>query len=259
MLKSLTTTSMIERRSLIRLGGLAAVGAAVAPALHASRAEAGLWPTPPGPFCNSNRPTMAGEALNALIEGNYRWATETQIHPNQDTATRECFADGTAQTPFATVLACVDSRVPTEIIFDQGLGDLLTARVAGNSLVPILQDSLRYGADTLGVLVVFVLGHSSCGAVSAAVESFKTGQPSFAFEIPIYPAVEAARAIVANQGGDPDDNSLVAPIAIDQHVIQTVQQLSLTPRFDQLATNPNRLLIKGGRYDISNQTVAILI
>jgi carbonic anhydrase len=157
------------------------------------------------------------------------------------------------------MLACVDSRVPTEIIFDQGLGDLLTARVAGNSLVPILQDSLRFGADTLGALVVFVLGHSSCGAISAAVESFKSGKPSFAFEPPIYPAVAAARTIVARQGGDPDDNSLVDPIAIDQHVIQTVQRLKLTVPFKQLATNPDRLLIKGGRYDLDNQTVAILI
>jgi carbonic anhydrase len=263
--------SPITRRRLLRFGVLAGVGAAVARSLHAVESPAAAVPlettvTPTPPMCmpcNPNRPEDPNGALQALIAGNARWASGDQQHPGEDTATRTCNANPDCkQMPFAALLSCVDSRVPPELLFDQGIGDLFVARVAGNSVVPILEDSLAYGTASLHALVLFVLGHSLCGAVMAAVDSFLRNpehpKPSFAFEPPIYPAVAAAQEIVAKQGGNPNDPAQVVPVTIDQHVILTVQYLASTNPFDYLVKN-NDLLIKGGRYDLDTQNVVILV
>lgn len=261
----MTTTSMdapLTRRGLLRLGMLAGVGTAVLPSLYADKAWADE-PNPDCPFCNTERPTTPHDAFQALVAGNERWATETQTHPGQDAARRTCIANvNCPQTPFAAILSCVDSRVPPELLFDQGIGDLFIARVAGNSVVPILQDSLDYGTHHLGALLLFVLGHSRCGAAEAATESFirdpSHPKPDFAFEPPIYPAVAVARKIVAEQGGDPNDPKQVTPVTINEHVILTVKHLASTHPFKELIEHGD-LLVKGGRYDIATQQVVILI
>lgn len=258
------STSMgtpLSRRGLLRLGMLASVGTAVSPSLYvdAARAEE---PKPGCEPCNAERPRTPHDALQALIEGNNRWARKEQVHPGENADRRRCSANvSCAQTPFAAILSCVDSRVPPELLFDQGIGDLFIGRVAGNSVVPILEDSLNYGTHHLGALLLFVLGHSSCGAVDAATESYLHNpshpKPHFAFEPPIYPAVAAARSIIMNQGGNPNDPRQVAPVAIDQHVRQTVQYLASTQPFKELMEH-GKLLVKGGRYDLSTQKVTIL-
>ena len=249
------TDSVITRRGLLRIGALVGVGAAALGSLHLD--EAGAATCSP---CNTDRPDTPKKALWALMTGNANWANETQMHPGEDLARRECSANVKCpQTPFAAILSCVDSRVPPELLFDQGIGDLFIARVAGNSVVEILQDSLRYGTENLGALVLFVLGHSNCGAVMASVRSFINSEPpEFAFEAPIYPAVAAARKIVQKQGGNPDDPAQVDPVAIDQHVILTVQQLGKTDPFRSLVKQ-GKLLVTGGRYDLDTQNVTILI
>jgi carbonic anhydrase len=208
----------------------------------------------------------------ALMQGNERWETGTQIHPGEDTARRTCNAKN-PQTPFAALLACIDSRVPPELVFDQGIGDLFPARVAGNSVVPILEDSLRFGTEVLGALVLFVLGHSSCGAVIAATEYFLDHlnrfsseppppnlslPPAFVFIEPILPAVQAARKIVKKQGGNPNSVRQVAPVATNQHVILTVQYLLSRQPFRRMVKD-GKLLVKGGRYDLGTQVVTMLI
>lgn len=170
--------SPITRRRLLRFGVLAGVGAAVAQSLHAVRSSAGpppeATPTPQTCMpCNPTRPEDPNSAFQALVDGNTRWANELQQHPGEDAARRTCNANPDCkQMPFAALLSCVDSRVPPELLFDQGIGDLFIARVAGNSVVPITQDSLAYGTASLHALVLFVMGHSLCGAVMAAVDSF---------------------------------------------------------------------------------------
>ena len=252
------TDSVITRRGLLRIGALVGVGAAVLRSLHLD--EAGAVTKPPCVPCNPERPETPSGALEALMTGNANWASGNQKHPGEGSARRSCSANVKCpQTPFAAILSCVDSRVPPELLFDQGIGDLFIARVAGNSVVEILQDSLRYGTENLGALVLFVLGHSDCGAVTASVRSFINSEPpEFAFEVPIYPAVAAARKIVRRQGGNPDDPAQVTPVAIDQHVILTVQQLATTDPFRSLVKD-GELLIKGGRYDLDTQIVTILI
>jgi carbonic anhydrase len=116
----------------------------------------------------------AQEALQRLREGNQRYVEETR---SSDTLTgrvrRRAVAE--SQEPFAVILGCSDSRVPAEIIFDQGLGDLFVIRVAGNIVAPSQIGSVEFAADRFGLRLVVVLGHSSCGAITATLEELNRG------------------------------------------------------------------------------------
>ena len=109
----------------------------------------------------------AAEAVAMLFAGNRRYVAGEVKHPNQSGERRAEVSDG--QAPFAVVLGCSDSRVPPEIIFDAGLGDLFVVRVAGNIIDDVVFGSIEYAAVHLGTPLVVVLGHSRCGAVTAAV------------------------------------------------------------------------------------------
>lgn len=118
-----------------------------------------------------NDPNSAESTANAtwsrMLQGNSRFASGQAEHPWQDLETRESLIDG--QHPDAAVLSCSDSRVPPEIIFDQGLGDMFTVRTAGQTLDDAVIASLEYAVTHLGVSVLVVLGHQHCGAVASAV------------------------------------------------------------------------------------------
>lgn len=122
-------------------------------------------------------PVSAMEALAKLREGNRRFATGGI----QAFSSPELRAELTAgQAPFAVILGCSDSRVPVEIVFGQGLGDLFVIRVAGNIVAPSLIGSVEFAALTFGTRLVVVLGHSGCGAVTATIEELErsVGSPS---------------------------------------------------------------------------------
>jgi carbonic anhydrase len=128
------------------------------------------------------------EALQRLMEGNERFATDTMINLRQSlNILRQHTVE--KQEPFAAVLSCIDSRVPVELVFDQTIGELLVARVAGNIVTTEILGSLEYGAAVLGIKLILVLGHSSCGAVTATMQGNQVpGQISSLFSH-IQPAV----------------------------------------------------------------------
>ena len=110
---------------------------------------------------------MSGNDIwQELLSGNKRFAEGNPTHPNQSIARRQEMAKG--QNPRAAVLACADSRVSPEIVFDQGLGDLFVVRVAGNVVNDPILGSLEYAVEHLGTRLIVVLGHQRCGAVAAA-------------------------------------------------------------------------------------------
>jgi len=111
------------------------------------------------------------EALKKLIEGNERFYKGKSIHPNRCEETKNALLK--QQKPFVAVLSCSDSRVPIEIIFDAGLGDIFAVRTAGHVLSKEVMGSLEYAVKTLGVKLVIILGHENCGAIKAAVETHK--------------------------------------------------------------------------------------
>jgi carbonic anhydrase len=121
----------------------------------------------------SRRPESPAEAWAELAAGNKRFVTGTHEHPNQDAATRDELAAG--QKPFALIFGCADSRVAAEIIFDQGLGDLFIVRTAGHVVDAGVLGSIEYGVQVLGIPLVGILGHDSCGAISATVQALDHG------------------------------------------------------------------------------------
>jgi carbonic anhydrase len=117
----------------------------------------------------------AHEALERLKEGNRRFVSDVpSLHTFTNDARRRELAAG--QEPFAIILGCSDSRVPAEIVFDQGLGDLFVIRVAGNIVAPSQVGSVEFAAERSGTRLVVVLGHSNCGAILATLEEL--GRPS---------------------------------------------------------------------------------
>ena len=114
----------------------------------------------------------AQEALERLQAGNQRFASGVQsLSTLSSRARRSDLVAG--QAPFAIILGCSDSRVPAEIVFDQGLGDLFVIRVAGNIIAPSLLGSVEFAADKFGTRLVVVLGHSNCGAIQATLEELE--------------------------------------------------------------------------------------
>ncbi|MEU7056946.1 carbonic anhydrase [Streptomyces sp. NPDC046197] len=146
-----------------------AVGAlAAAPATPAA-----AGPPPAAPV---TRPPLTPKgALDELLAGNRRYASGRPAHPHEGSDRRHLLA--TAQHPFAVVVGCVDSRVPPELVFDQGLGDLLCIRTAGQALDEAVLGSIQYGVEELRIPLVLVLGHERCGAVAATLEHLRAGAP----------------------------------------------------------------------------------
>ncbi len=115
----------------------------------------------------------APEALQRLRDGNHRFVSETSpSHVFTGQTRRNELATG-GQAPFAVILGCSDSRVPVEIVFDQGLGDLFVIRVAGNIVAPSQIGSIEFAAERFGTRLVVVLGHSQCGAIQATLEALQ--------------------------------------------------------------------------------------
>ncbi|MFD8708460.1 carbonic anhydrase [Kitasatospora sp. NPDC059648] len=156
------------------------------------------------------------QALRVLLEGNARFVAGSPEHPNQDAGRRAALAPG--QKPFAVLFGCSDSRLAAEIIFDQGLGDLFVVRTAGHVTGAEALGSIEYGVAVLDCPLVVVLGHDSCGAVAAALDSLEGKLPGgFVRDVVerVTPSVLSARA-----AGIEDRDAIV-----DEHIRQTVDLL----------------------------------
>lgn len=187
----------------------------------------------------------AEDSLKILKDGNLRYAEGKAVHPRQDKTRLEEIAP--KQEPFAVVVSCSDSRVPPEIIFDQGLGDLFVIRVAGNVLDDIGIGSVEYAAEHLHVPLVVVLGHKNCGAVMAAVGGGEAPGHIKAIVSAITPAVQAAKKTC--QEGD-----IVDPV-VRANIRGTVKALETSsPVLDHLVKS-GKLSIAGAYYDIDNGKV----
>lgn len=152
------------------------------------------------------------EALELLKKGNESYRAGKSSFPNTDTLRRESVVGG--QEPYAIIVGCADSRVVPELVFDTGIGDLFVIRVAGNIVDDAVTASIEYAVANLGTKLVVILGHESCGAVTAAVKDAKGGHLD-ALTKAIKPAVEQAK----KQSGDEIDN------AIRQNAINMTQLL----------------------------------
>lgn len=182
------------------------------------------------------------EALKELLAGNERFAANKQTSIDRDlTVLKEHTVD--KQEPFAAVLACADSRVPVELIFDQTIGDVFVTRVAGNMVTPEIIASLEYGVAVLGVKVLLVLGHTGCGAVKAAMKADTVpGQISA-----LYPYLRPA---VEQSGGD--FNKAIAANAKIQAGL-----LSTSSTVIREAIKAGKVRVESGVYDLATGKVSV--
>jgi carbonic anhydrase len=188
------------------------------------------------------------EALAQLMEGNRRFQHDANGHPHLHAKRRSELVGG--QAPFAVILSCSDSRVPPELIFDQGLGGLFVVRVAGNTVTRAGLESIDYAVSNLGANLIMVLGHESCGAVKGALSECASKPAAGLPEIfaNICPAVDLAR----KKGGDKLDS-----MAIDLNVGEQVKKLASAPEFRPRVADGS-LKIVGARYDLQSGKVEML-
>jgi carbonic anhydrase len=180
------------------------------------------------------------QALQALVAGNTRYVGTKLTHPNQTGERRREVAK--RQEPFAVIVGCADSRVPPEIVFDQGLGDLFVIRAAGHMVDDAALGSLEYAVEHLSIPLVMVLGHKRCGAVEAAARGVETpGRLGFVLQA-IKPAVEK----VKGQPGDLIENAVRANIEM------VVTQLKSAQPVLAGLVKAGRVRIVGARYDLDS-------
>jgi len=197
---------------------------------------------------HTEQPAVApAEAISKLKEGNGRYTNGNLQHPGQTAERRTGLAK--SQHPFAVILSCSDSRVPPEIVFDQGLGDLFIVRVAGNVINDEGLGSIEYAVDHLGVRLIVVLGHQSCGAVQAAKETVaaKGTAPGH-----IESLVTAIKPVVEATAKDDLDTTVKANV---KHVVQALR--SSTPIL-KAKVDSGALQVIGGYYSLDTGSVSFL-
>jgi carbonic anhydrase len=195
------------------------------------------------------------EALDQLREGNARFASDARASEaltNQFRRTQVA----TGQEPFAIILGCSDSRVPGEIIFDQGLGDLFVIRVAGNIVAPSQIGSIEFAAERFGTRLVVVLGHSTCGAVSATLEEL--GRPSEAQSRNLQSIVDRIRPAVEPllaAGGARLPPRELMQLAVRANIRASVNQLRHGSEILENLTQRDGLLVVGAEYSLETGVV----
>lgn len=198
--------------------------------------------------------TSAREALERLREGNARFVGGVRsVEALLSQARREELVEG--QAPFAVILGCSDSRVPVEMVFDQGVGDLFVIRVAGNVVAPSMVGSVEFAAEKFGTRLVVVLGHTRCGAVAATLEELQ--RPSEA-QSPnlrsivqrIQPAVEGL--LETELRGDPE---ALARKAVRANVRVSAGQLRHGSEILERLIEHDGLLVVGAEYALETGVV----
>lgn len=190
------------------------------------------------------------DVLNDLMEGNKRFAGNNMLERDYSSQIEKTSG---GQWPQAVVLGCIDSRVPLETIFDQGVGDIFAARVAGNFENTDILGSMEYSCKVAGSKLVMVLGHEACGAVKAACDHVKLGNITHLLSN-IEPAVEATKT---DGERNSSNNSFVAGV-VENNVKMTIDRIrEKSPILKEMEDN-GEIKIVGGVYSISTGKVMLL-
>ncbi|HEY9879062.1 MAG TPA: carbonic anhydrase [Leptolyngbyaceae cyanobacterium] len=226
-----------SRRHFLKLGAIGALGITATAGDFLGRIKPALAET-----TSSLTPD---EALDKLMEGNQRFVLQQLQHPDQSQKRLQEVAQ--VQHPFATVLSCADSRVPAEILFDQGIGNLFDVRIAGNIATPEALGSIEYAVALLGTPVLMVMGHERCGAVTAAVKNESLPGDISTFVEAILPAVERVKEDL----GDPVNNAVISNVKYQIEQLMRSQLLR-----DRVQSG--QLTVVGSRYDLDTGYVTLL-
>ena len=190
-------------------------------------------------------------AIQMLKEGNKRFLENKRV--NRDLH-KQVSDTSTGQFPFAAVLGCIDSRVPSETIFDQGIGDIFNVRIAGNFVNEDILGSLEFACKVAGSKAILILGHTSCGAVKGAINDVElgnlTGMPN-----KIKPAVKVAKAAAGSSA--PDSADFVQEVARANVLLNINAILEKSDVLREMHSN-GEIAIQGGMYDVSTGKVEFL-
>ncbi|OUL32292.1 carbonate dehydratase [Nostoc sp. T09] len=238
-MKKQSRQTNVSRRNLLKLSA----GAISAGVLAAG--VGGNLVAPGKAAAQSKKDITSDEALKELLDGNDRFVKAKRRNPHQNQSRLREVAKG--QKPFASILSCADSRVPSEIVFDQGLGDLFVCRVAGNIATPEEIGSLEFGSLVLGTKVIMVLGHERCGAVDATIKGASVPGQIGSLLVAIQPAVEKSKG----QPGDKLENACKA------NVLGQIDKLKSSPVLSELIKD-GKLKIVGGYYDLDTGKVSLV-
>jgi carbonic anhydrase len=190
------------------------------------------------------------DALNILMEGNQRFINNEPLQRNN---TDSINSTSEGQWPFATVLACIDSRVPVETVFDQGIGDIFTARVAGNFVNTDILGSIEYATKVAGSKLIMILGHTGCGAVKSACLRVQLGNITDLLSN-ILPAVDAVEKDMENDPANPDFTNRVAETNVHMAINNMLEQSPIIKQLQETGA----VKIVGAMYDIASGKVSLL-
>ena len=195
----------------------------------------------------------ARQALQALRDGNRRFVAERQRKDRTGATRREEVTE--RQEPFAIVLGCSDSRVPAEIVFDQGLGDLFVIRVAGNIVAPSQIGSVEFAAEQFKTRLVVVLGHTGCGAINATIEQLK--RPAEMQSRNLRAIVDRVRPSVEPLLATPlrDDSQALASVAVRANVRASATNLRHGSDILEQLIERDELLVVGAEYSLETGVV----
>jgi carbonic anhydrase len=190
------------------------------------------------------------ESLQKLMDGNKRYAAGDLAKKDLGDSKRKELTKG--QKPFAIVITCSDSRVPPELLFDQGLGDIFVIRVAGNVVDPIALGSIEYGAEHLNSPLLFILGHSKCGAVKATLEA--KGKPEGNIGA-IVKKIQPAAAAAKKKGGSEDE---IFETAIKENMTNVYKDVMTKSTIIPHLAQEGKLKIVAGEYNIATGKVEMM-
>lgn len=249
--------SALTRRRLVRSGIGVALGTSAAAIVAGCGGGTGSTGAATGAAAaRRSRPRTGDEAVAALMAGNERYVAGAARNEGADSVRRAEIAQ--AQKPFAIILGCSDSRVPPEVVFDQGLGDLFVVRVAGNTAeAGEIVGSVEYAAEHLGSVLLMVLGHQACGAVAAAVaevtEGSREGGKIADAVAPIVPVVEGVR----RRSPGASKEALIEQ-SVRANVGHVVAELRRRGPFLARLIESGKLKVVGARYDLHTGKVELV-
>ncbi len=194
---------------------------------------------------NSISPSMA---LDLLKEGNKRFVNNLKINRNLLQQANET-SDG--QHPFAVILSCIDSRTSAELIFDQGLGDIFSVRIAGNIVNEDILGSMEFGCKVAGAKIIVVLGHTKCGAIKGACDNVELGNLTSLIS-KIKPAVDLENSTTKNRDSS---NSIFVENVAELNVALSVKTILLKSAIISEMVKNNEIGIIGGLHDITTGEV----
>ena len=199
------------------------------------------------------RPASPATALARLMEGNKRWVSGDLRHPDRDPDRRQLVAQ--QQEPVAAILSCIDSRVPPELLYDAGLGDLYVMRTGGTTVGPVVTGSVEYGPMTSGTPLIVVLGHQRCGAVKAAYASLRGGKSLPGTLQAIAQALRPAyRQAVREGGADPVETMTRAQVKLTATALRSNHDLAALVAKGTLAVVGAYYSLDTGKVEVLNGT-----